>query len=188
MGNNFVEIYEKTADCDIVAMINGGKYELLQVIINRYLPMIMHYVGKYCNVTDREDAIQEATLALYYAVKNYDKEKSTFSSFAALCIKRSVIGNVRYSNRKKNIPEELISSIDDVEILDNNSPEKIFFDREDYKNLTEDIKLELSGLEYKVLELFLSGRKYSDIAEILSISEKSVDNSLARIRKKLRSK
>ena len=72
--------------------------------------------------------------------------------------------------------------------MDNNSPEKIFFDNEDFKSLKDTIKVELSSLEYEVLQLFLSGENYSAIAEKLGISEKSVDNSLTRVRKKLKCK
>ena len=77
--------------------------------------------------------------------------------------------------------------MDGLEIPDCNSPEKIFFDRESYKSLENSIKLELSGLEYSVLQLFLSGKKYIEIARELNISEKSVNNALIRIRKKLKS-
>jgi hypothetical protein len=87
---------------------------------------------------------------------------------------------------KKDIPEELITSIEGLELVDNNSPEKIFFDNEDYKSLKDTIKLELSELEYQVLESFLGGENYSSIALKLGISEKSVDNSLSRVRKKLK--
>ena len=65
---------------------------------------------------------------------------------------------------------------------------KIFFDKEAYKALTHNIRLELSGLELAVLQLFLAGKKYIDIADELGISEKSVNNALMRIRKKLKDK
>lgn len=188
MRESFVENYENISDIEIVARIKSGDYELLQVIIDRYYPVILNNVRKYCPSDYSEDAVQEATLALYSAVKDFDPSKSTFSTFAALCIKRSVISVLKSRQRKKIIPDELLSSIDDVEIVDANTPEKIFFDREDFKNLTDTIRLELSALEYKVLELYLAGEKYCDIARILEISEKSVENSLTRIRRKLRGK
>lgn len=188
MSIDFVENYKKLSDEEIVALINGGDFELLKLIIARYLPRINYYVNLYCVESEREDAVQEATYALYSSVKNFDGEKSSFSTFAALCIKRSVIASLKQSKRRKNIPDELLSSIDEVEITDSNSPEKIFFDKENYKNLTDSIKLELSGLEYSVLQLFLEGNKYIDIAKKLSITEKSVNNALLRIRKKLKNK
>ena len=67
-----------------------------------------------------------------------------------------------------------------------NSEFEILIEKEDYKALTNNIKLELSAMEYNVLELFLSGKGYSDIAKYLGITEKSVDNALARIRKKIK--
>ena len=186
MRKSFVENYENITDFEIVTRIKNGDYELLQVIIDRYYPVMLNYVRKYCPSDYSEDAVQEATLALYSAVKDFDPSKSTFSTFAALCIKRSVISVLKSQQRKKNIPDELVSSIDDVELVDANSPEKIFFDREDLKSLTDTIRLELSSLEYRVLELYLNDKKYCDIARTLDISEKSVENSLTRIRRKLR--
>ena len=100
----------------------------------------------------------------------------------------SVIDCAKRAGRKKNIPEELLEPIEDVSIPDCNSPEKIFFDKEAYKALTHSIKLELSGMELAVLQLFLSGKKYIDIADELGVSEKSVNNALMRIRRKLKDK
>ena len=188
MSIDFVENYEKMSDEEIIAQINNGDFELLQIIISRYLPIIHYYVNLYCSDMEREDAVQEATYAVYSAVKNFDLEKSSFSTFASLCIKRSVLSTHKQSTRRKIIPDELLSPIDEAEITDSNSPEKIFFEKESYKNLTNSIKLELSGLEYSVLQLFLEGNKYIDIAKRLSISEKSVNNALLRIRKKLKNK
>ena len=188
MGINFVENYENLSDGELVALINEGNLELMQIIIDRYYHTVLFYIKKFCPENYREDAVQEATLALYTAVKSYESEKSSFSTFASLCIKRSVMGVLKNSQRKKYIPEELISSIDDLELVDVNSPEKIFFDNEDYKSLKDTIEVELSTLEYEVLQLFLGGENYSSIAEKLGISEKSVDNSLSRVRKKLKCK
>ena len=188
MRSIFVENYKNVSDEEIVAQIRGGNYELIPVIFGRYEKQIRYYVDKYCRESDREDASQEASLALYSAVKDYDKSKSAFSSFASLCIKRSVIYWLKRANRKKSIPEELLEPIENVSIPDCNSPEKIFFDKESYKALAHNIRLELSGLEFVVLRLFLSGKKYIDIADELGISEKSVNNALLRIRKKLKDK
>lgn len=188
MRNIFVENYKNVSDEEIVAQIRGGNYELIPVIFGRYEKQIGYYVGKYCRESEREDASQEASLALYSAIKDYDKERSAFSSFASLCIKRAVTDLVKRANRKKNIPEELLEPIEDISIPDSNSPEKIFFDKEAYKALTHNIRLELSGLEFAVLQLFLSGKRYIDIADELGISEKSVNNALMRIRRKLKDK
>ena len=88
MSNTFVENYEILSDEEIVSLINGGSIELLQVIIDRYLPKILFFVKKNCSESEMEDAVQEATYALYSAVKNFDGKRSSFNTFALLCIKR----------------------------------------------------------------------------------------------------
>lgn len=186
MGKKFVENYEKMSDNELIERINSGEYELLAVLLNRYYPMIIYYISKYCPENLREDGIQEANLALYSAAKSFDGAKASFSTFAALCIKRSVFNLLESRCRKKDIPDELVTSIDELEIVDCNSPEKIFFEREEYKALTDSIELKLSGMEYKVLQLYLAGESYADIGEKLSVSQKAVDNALLRIRKKLK--
>ena len=187
MRNTFVENNKNMSDDEIICKINNGDYELLQVIIERYYPVILNCVRKYCPAVYTEDAVQEATVALYSAVKTFDGEKSSFSTFATLCIKRAVISALKKAKRTKNIPDELIDPIDECEnIADSNSPEKIFFEREAYESLAETIRLELSALEYEVLQLYLAGERYSYIAEKLHISKKSVSNALTRIRKKLK--
>ena len=104
-----------------------------------------------------------------------------------MCIERSVLSGVRGSLRKGTVPEELLSSLDEgLEIPDGNDPQEILLQKERYRDLADQIRLELSGLEYAVLSSFLSGNSYHEIATRLSISEKSVDNALARIRRKLK--
>lgn len=186
MGKKIVEIDENLSDIDIVNLVKTGNFEPIGVLINRYYPTIVSYVNQFCPEELKEDAVQEATFALYSAIKGYDSQKSSFSTFAGICIKRSVISSLKSHNRKKAVPSDLMWSIDDVEIADSNSPEKIFFDRNDYETLTDSIKLELSSMEYKVLQLYISGYRYSVIAERLNITEKSVNNALSRIRKKLK--
>lgn len=188
MRITFVENYKNMSDDEIVTEINSGNYELMQVIIERYYPVILFNVRTFCPQQYQEDAIQEANIALYTAVKDFDSEKSAFSTFASLCIKRSVQSVLKAHRCKKNIPDELVDPIDELELIDTNSPEKIFFEKQNYESLTTDIRLELSALEYKVLQLHLSGAKYADIASALGISEKAVDNSLSRVRKKLKNK
>ena len=186
MGKNIVENYKNLSDNELIALIKQGDFKPLGIIIDRYYPAICNYVNQFCPENCREDAIQEATFALYGSIKGYCSEKSSFSTYANLCIKRSVISYLKTQNRKKAIPSALLSSIDEVDLADCNSPEKIFFERNDYEALTDTIRLELSKLEYEVLQLYISGYKYSVIAEKLSITEKSVNNALLRIRKKLK--
>lgn len=184
---NFVENNKNMSDEEIINLINLGNYDLLQIIMERYYPVVLFNAQKYCPDA-LEDAIQEGNLALYYAVKSYNGKKSSFNTFASLCIKRSMLSVLRGTNRKKDIPKDLVSSINDTEIVDINNPEQMIIEKESLETLKNNIKLELSALEYKVLQLHLSGKDYEEIGNFLNISSKSVDNALWRIRKKLKVK
>ncbi len=183
---NFVENNKNLTDNEVISLINKGEYENLQIIIDRYLPLIIKMAKKYCPENEVEDAVQEATIALYNAVKSFDSEKSSFSTLAGVCIKRSMISRLRKSNAQKAVPEELIIPIEEANLLSFDNPESILIEKENFANLKENIKLELSSMEYDVLQLFLDGKSYLQISKQMNITEKAVDNALSRIRKKIK--
>ena len=178
------------SDNVLIERINQGEYELLHTLISRYTPLVKYYASKpefHCN--DFEDLMQDGLIALYSAVKGYDPEKSSFSTFASLCIKRAMIGEKRTDGRKKRIPSELCSSLDDMEeLVGVKSAENEFLEKESLQTLKDNIRLELSSFEYKVLLGFMSGLSYADIADQNNVTTKSVDNALKRIRLKLKNK
>ena len=176
------------SDNQLVDFINNGEYKYLQLLINRYMPYVISTASNYnAGGLDTEDFIQEGILAIFSAVKTYDSNKASFKTFVSMCITRAMSSAfARASGAAKHIPESLISSIDDVELTDMSSPESILIEKENYSDLAQTIKQESSDFEYKVLSEFLSGKSYSDIANILGVSEKSVDNALRRIRSKIK--
>ena len=178
---------EQLKDGELVALINSGKYEYLQILINRYMPFILKVVKKYTVYgLDPEDLVQEGILAVFSAVKTYDADKSKFSTFVALCINRAIMGQYKASCAVSRIPDKLISPIDEIDIPSFENPETIVIDKESFERFKDKICENLSVLEFKVLKEFIDGYAYSDIANHLGISVKSVDNSLKRIRTKLK--
>ncbi len=186
MGKNIVENSQILSDELAVELIKTGEYQYLPVIIEHYMPLIVSVAKAYLPLSQVDDAVQEATIALYDAIKTYDAQKSSFNTFASLCIKRSIITFARKNGAQKNIPNDMLTSLEVTEISDPATPEAIIIEKEDYDNLTQNIKVELSKMEFEVLQLFLSGLSYFDIANQLKITEKAVDNALSRIRKKLK--
>ena len=65
------------------------------------------------------------------------------------------------------------------------NPEELYIKQELNLALEQAIESALTDLERAVLERFLAGKPYSDIAAELGHSVKSVDNAMQRIRKKL---
>ena len=52
-------------------------------------------------------------------------------------------------------------------------------------SLREKMSKNLSKLEWNVLSLYLDGKSYVEIAKIVKKSEKSIDNALQRIKRKV---
>ena len=179
---------ENFTDNQLVDFINNGKYEYLQLLINRYMPLVISVASHYeSSGLDIDDFIQEGLVAIFDAVKVYDPQKASFKTFASLCIERAISAAYNKSSGKaKHIPDTLISPIHEVELADPSDPESILIAKENYKNLAYAIKRDLSQFEYQVLDEFLWGKSYAQIADALGVSVKSVDNALRRIRAKIK--
>ena len=187
MGNIFVEDYTFLSDNELISHIRKGEYRYLEVLSARYKPMILRIASNFSSGGfEFDDLVQEGIIALFSAVQSYSNEKSSFRTFAQLCVSRAVSSLVKSAAVAKRIPSVLIDTIEDADFFDEASPESIVIQREEYKNLTNRIKLTLSELEYKVLCEFLQGSSYSDISKKLGISAKSVDNALRRVREKIK--
>lgn len=181
--------YSEFSDLSLAEKVRGGDNEAFGVLSNRYGGLIRSIAERYSAAgLDRNDFSQEGLLGLLWACKAFDSEKNaSFKNFASICINRRFLSLVRKDMNKKAIPKEKLLSIEDLEISDENTlnPEILMLQKEQAEDFDKLLKSRLSPLEQKVLRLYLSGMTYSDISKRLSVSLKSVDNALQRIRKKL---
>jgi len=149
---------------------------------------------------DTEDLIQEGMIGLYKAIKYYSLNKNaTFSTFASLCIKRQIQNAIKHAGSKKSSPLSSALPLAEVINLDEDEdagvglilpskellPDAQMISEENMKEIKEQIKKNLSPLEYRILTKYLAGKNYTEIAEQLGTNKKSVDNALSRIKTKL---
>ena len=66
------------------------------------------------------------------------------------------------------------------------NPEELFIDKENVSGIEAIIEKELSSFEKQVLDLYLTGMSYSQIAKVLARDEKSTDNALQRLKAKIK--
>ena len=140
--------------------------------------------------SERDDLIQEGYIALYNAALTYDSAKAQFSTYATVCIKRRMLNWI-----EKNVTPTLsslsLSELDDSDLsrigmVQDNFEDDIIVKNEIY-DLFAKAKVILSDTEYKVFSLYIKGFSNDEICKALDITKKSCDNSLFRMRKKLRS-
>lgn len=186
--------YSLFTDDEIVSFSKQNNDEALLFLINKYKPLVKIRARMYFLAgCDSDDVMQEGMIGLYNAILKYDdKSSASFKTFAEICINNQIKTAVRNANRLKHsmLNNSLSISLFDIEFEKNSkdsskSPLDILLDKESLSNLIENINTTLSPLEQNVLQLFLLGKSNFEIAKILSKSEKSVNNSLFRLRKKI---
>lgn len=169
-----------------------GDKAAMNELISAFAPTVESIASGYvgCCPMTRSDLIQEGMIGLLGSVYGYDPDEGVrFETFATVCISNRIKSAVRNQLRSKHMPLNGYVDIDDVEISDDMSdPQTMIIMQERFEDLSESIEKKLTHLEKDVLRLHIGGHNYSSIAEMLSISVKSVDNALQRARKKLKEK
>lgn len=192
--------YEDMSDEDLIVRIKSGDKYALDYLLDKYKELVNMKVGKYYIIgAEKEDIIQEGMIGLYKAIRSFENDKqASFKSFANICIERQLITAIKSSNRQKHIPLNSYLSLntsayeneDDTELIDifdsntTEDPLDTITKKEYYKNVEDTIDKSLSKFEKQVLEKFIQGESYIDIANKLDAPVKSIDNAIQRIRKK----
>lgn len=189
--------YDELSDEEIIKCIGNKDDDAIEYMIKKYGYIVKRETRTvYIIGADDEDLTQEGMIGLFKAIRDYEVGKGTiFSTFATLCVRRQLQTAITNSNRKKHAPLNDYLSIyadndNSAETIQSSNmkgtnPEDIVLQNESLSFLIEKIKTSLSKFENTVLELFIEGKSYKEIAEELGKTEKSIDNALQRIRAKL---
>ena len=192
MENN--GIYTEMEDNELVILAKKDNESAISQLLKRYIPLVGSRASVFTSSGfEYDDMFQEGMIGLYGAIRSFDASQGApFSAFARLCIDRMLVAVLRASSRKRRIPHNKLSNLEDnVEIAERKfaagDPEAELIAKEDFIRFEEKINTKLSAFEYNVLTAFISGCNYSEISKKLKVEEKAVDNALQRIRRKLRS-
>ena len=191
MVNSSMGLKQSQEDNELISLyLSDENREALSILLSKYKPLIVSRINYFGFKKDEaEDIMQECMLGLFTALSSYNPQKSSFNTFARVCIDRMLISILRSKNALKSIPDGAFVSLDEnlPQGIDSNisSPETIFERMDSFHTLNSKVKKVLSGLEYNVLLNVFGGLSYSEIAKALGVSVKSVDNAVQRIRKKV---
>ncbi len=195
--------YEQESDEVLIDRLREGESNIIDYIMDKYKNLVRSKAkSMYILGADTEDLIQEGMIGLFKAVRDYDCGRdASFYTFAELCISRQMYTAVQTAQRKKHWPLNYYVSLSNENkepegennyLMDMFStgwaddPEKQFLDKERMEYLEGQIEKELSAFEKQVLDLYLTGMTYSQIAKVLRKEEKSTDNALQRVKTKIR--
>ena len=197
--------YDNTKDEDLIEIIKSGDKYALDYLIDRYKELVNIKVSKYYIIgAERDDIVQEGLIGLFKAIKCYKPDQqNSFKSFANMCIERQLITAIKTSNRQKHMPlnsylslnmsaydEDGNNDSNDTSIMEvfNSSliedPLDTITKKEYYTSVENAIDKSLSGFERQVLNRYINGESYVEIAQKLDTPVKSIDIAIQRIRKK----
>lgn len=200
IGTKLIENYDRYKDEDLLNLIHYGNEEALNFLIKKYRGNIQAKVSTYfLRGADKEDLVQEGMIGLYKAIRNFKGDKmSSFKTFAELCIKRQIFTAVKAATRQKHEPlnayvslykplsnqESAYMLLDMIAEKNTTNPELLLINQEEFEEKKQKIAELLSKLEQRVWALFINEYSYIEISKLLSMSEKSIDNTIQRIKRK----
>ena len=190
--------YAGFSDAQLQRLAAAGDRVAEEELVKRYMQLVRACSRPlFLAGGDSEDLIQEGMFGLLSAIREFDPDNGTsFRTFAEHCIKMRLYSAIKSASRMKHFPLNDGMSLEQLSAESNSQlsacnesfhrmPEDLILARESKEELYNALSNCLSKLESKVLDLFLDGLSYQDIASRLGKDTKSVDNAVQRIRHKL---
>lgn len=187
-------------DEEVIRLIRQGNEKMTDYLMEKYKNLVKSKAkAMYILGGEKEDLIQEGMIGLFKAIRDFDCEKNyNFYGFADVCISRQMYSAIKAAGRQKHLPlntyvsfHTMIGSggeegeLQDILTSVEKTPEEHVIGRENLEQLAEAIDKRLSVMEREVLELYVLGISYKEIAKMMGKSEKSIDNALQRMKGKL---
>ena len=191
--------YSILSDQELQACAAAGDPDAEEALAERYVRSVRICARPlFLAGGDSEDLIQEGMLGLLSAIRQFDPSANVpFKTYAELCINRRLYSAVKSAARLKHLPLNNGLPLDSI-LSEESQPQATSYPeanrriteeqvlaRESEKELHSAFSQYLSGFEAKVLQLYLSGLSYAEMAAQTHKSEKSIDNAVQRIRRKL---
>lgn len=175
------------SDETLCALVAEGDREAEEALAARYRRLVRVCARPYFLAGgDSEDLLQEGMIGLLSAIRGYSPDRAaSFPTYAEVCIRNRIRSAIRWAAGDKHTP--LNSSVPISPLYDGegaDDPEDVLITREEQAGRMEALRGRLSRLEQEILDLYLNGLSYGEIARRTGKPLKSVDNAVQRIRRK----
>jgi RNA polymerase sporulation-specific sigma factor len=193
---------DAATDEQLVASFRSGEQAAVEALLNRYRGFTRLKARSYFLAgADRDDIVQEGMIGLYKAIRDFDPGRETsFRSFAEVCVTRQIITAVKTATRQKHTPLNTYVSLskplgdaddpdwalqDVIEGPEISDPAELVISGDEMRNMKIAFAEILSDFEAEVLQMYVEGKSYQEIAAHLDRHVKSIDNALQRIKRKI---
>ena len=191
-------------DYELVELAQEHNEDAINILHDKYKPLITKkskeaYRFLVNKGVELSDVIQEATIGFEEAINDFNQNDGVlFYTFVNICIDRQIKTIlIKFNRNKYKFLNEAISfdffdedgenkSILDYISKEDDNPEFDLISDESFQELYDSIMLELSDIEKQVFELRVDGYNYQEISKMVSKDMKSIDNTLRRIKAKIK--
>jgi RNA polymerase sporulation-specific sigma factor len=196
--------YEDISDEQLISMVHEASDDAKDILFEKYKYIIDIELKKYSSMArvlgyDYNDLYQDALVGFSDALVSYRSDRhAALSSFITLCVDRKLQVSIKKAGRLKNkllndslslehVYDAYTSPLMDL-LSDNkeNDPLENIVKDEKLAELVSSIKASLSDFEYEVYSLMVNGLKYDEIATLLNKDLKQIDNTIQRLKGKIR--
>ncbi|MBI5222800.1 sigma-70 family RNA polymerase sigma factor [Candidatus Micrarchaeota archaeon] len=172
----------------IIRVAQEGNEAAWGELVKRYSGLIWSATSKYSfSYDEREDIAQEVFLRLVKNIKDYDPDKSRFSTFVVIITKHVCIDRLRKIIRNPEVLSPDEEEKTDIVDTRHKDPIDSIFEHELIDLLNKIIDKKLKAEQRLLIKLFyFEGCSYSRISSIMNRNEHWVKNTIDRTRKYLR--
>ncbi len=195
------EALEELNDSELLMLFQENDENAKNLLFDKYKFIINIIIKKYSFVweklnLDYQDLFSECSVGFSDSLNSYSENKNVLlSTFISVCVERRVQSIIRKYSREKYQSNYSLDFIYDDKMLSlkeivsddhEHDPLKNITDEEDYQELFAAIQKRLTPKENEVFVLLTQGFNYREISDILQINAKNVDNTIQRIKLKVR--
>lgn len=150
-----------------------------QVLLDEHRGIVFKVAHVYCHrADDRDDLVQEICLQLWRSFPSYDPERR-FSTWMYRVALNTAISFAR--SRQGHTQDVSLSEYDEAGQFPAPEPGG------SRSGLLQRLLHRLPKLDRALVVLYLEGRSYAEIAEVIGISESNVGTKLNRLKQRMRS-
>ncbi len=194
---------EQTNDYELIMLYREDDEYAKNILYLKYKFIIDILIKKYQKAIiilniDMQEVYSECAVGFSDSLRSYQEDKdSTLPTFISLCVERRLNGLIRkYSREKYKVINDTYSldyfydqfgrPLMDILTDNSNEPLGTMMEEEEYKELLTSIEKRLSTKEKDVFNFMLKGFDYKQIAKILEETPKQIDNTMQRIKAKIK--